>query len=254
MSSYLRVATRLLVVSLLAVVLVTPAEGARRRAVGKAKTPSNPPGQCHTFGLVRPGLKASYVSTTSNGSASYTITYISDAPTQTVTTQVVSTPQGNADARTTVDGEIVGTLRALKHIDLTTTITLPVVGTLSTEVDIDFVPSLAAGPAAGWCVGNTWSVPPVTETIVTRAPFVTPITTTVVTAASTGEVLAVGDTVSVPAGSFRTVKYRGVFVAADTVQTAITWVSMDHNIVVKQDSIDPATGTITTATQLTALQ
>ena len=33
----------------------------------------------------------------------------------------------------------------------------------------------------------------------------------------------------------------------------ITWTSMDHSIVVKQDAIDPVTGAITTATVLTNL-
>jgi hypothetical protein len=72
--------------------------------------------------------------------------------------------------------------------------------------------------------------------------------------ASQGEVLAVGDMVTVPAGTFATVKYRGVYFANNTIQTSITWTSMDHAIVVKQDSFDPATGVNVTATQLTALQ
>jgi len=248
-----RSASRLLVVSSFALLMVVSAEGRQR---GVRKTPAVgvvTPGACHTFALVRPGLKASYLSTTPNGSATYTITYISDTPTQSKTTQVVSTPQGNANAVTTIDGEVSGLLRGMKHIDITTSITLPVVGTMTTEVDIDFVPSLILGPAAGWCVGNTWSVAPVTETVVTKAPFVTPVTTIVTTIGGDGEVLAVGEMVTVPAGTFRTVKYRGVTFANDTTQDSITWTSMDHSIVVKQDSFD-ANGVNVTATQLTSLQ
>ncbi len=250
----IRSALRLLVVSSFALLMVVSAEGQRRRAV--RHTPAAgvvTPGPCHTFALVRPGLKASYLSTTPNGSATYTITYISDTPTQSKTTQVVSTPQGNANAVTTIDGEVVGLLRGMKHIDISTSITLPVVGTMTTEIDIDFVPSLILGPAAGWCVGNTWSVAPVTETIVTKAPFVLPVTTVVTTIGGDGEVLAVGEMATVPAGTFRTVKYRGVSFANNTTQESITWVSMDHSIVVKQDSFD-GNGVNVTATQLTNLQ
>jgi hypothetical protein len=244
---------RLLSVSLVAVLMVVSAEGQRRRSV--RTTPAVgvvSPGACHTFALVQPGLKATYLSTTPTGSATYTITYISDTPTQTKTTQVVSTPQGNANAVTTIDGEVSGLLRGMKHIDLSTSITLPVVGTVTTEVDIDFVPSLILGPAGGWCVGNTWNVAPVTETTVTKAPFVLPITSIVTTIGGQGEVLAVGEIVTVPAGMFRTVKYRGVTFVNNTLQESITWTSMDHSIVVKQDSFD-SNGTIVTATQLTKL-
>ena len=245
---------RLLSVSLVAVLMVFSAEGQKQRAV--RKTPAVgvvTPGACHTFALVRPGLKATYLSTTPNGSATYTITYISDTPTQTKTTQVVSTPQGNANAVTTIDGEVVGLLRGMKHIDITTTMTVPVLGTLTTEVDVDFVPSLILGPAGGWCVGNTWNVAPVTETITTKAPLVPPVTSIVTTVGGTGEVLAVGEMVTVPAGTFRTVKYSGVLIANNTVQPSITWTSMDHSIVVKQDALDPVTGAVVTATVLTNL-
>jgi hypothetical protein len=245
----IRSVSRLLVVSLFAVLMVVSAEGQRRRAV--RHTPAAgvvTPGPCHTFSLVKAGLKAGYVATTPSGSANFTITYISDTPTQTKTTQVVSTPVGNANAVTTIDGEVSGLLRGMKHIDITTSIS-----GFTTEVDIDFVPSLILGPAEGWCVGNTWSVAPVTETIVTKAPFVLPVTTIVTTIGGDGEVLAVGEMVTVPAGTFSTVKYRGITFANNTVQKSITWTSMEHSIVVKQDAFD-ANGVNVTALQLTSLQ
>jgi hypothetical protein len=249
----IRNVSRLLVVSLVALILVVPAEGQRRRAVGKHLGSVVTTPQCHTFGFVKAGLKASYVSTTPTASANFTITYISDTATQTKTTQVVTTPQGSADAVTTLIGESLGTLRGIKHIDVDTTVTVPVLGKLTTEINVDFVPSLIAGPLDGWCVGNTWNVPPVTETITTNIPFApapSPIVRT--TVGSTGEVLAVGESVTVPAGTFNTVKYKGVLVG-EAVQPAITWVSMEHNIVVKQDSLDAVTGAIVNATRLTNL-
>lgn len=231
------------------------AAGGRRRAVGKpASGAPSTGGDCHTFGFVQAGRKASYRSTTSNGSADYTITWISDTATQTKTTQVVSTPQGNANAVTTIDGEVVGNLRGMKHIDITTSITVPVVGTLTTEVDVDFVPSLVLGPADGWCVGKTWNVAPVTETITTKAPFVTPTNQIVTTVGGTGEVLAVDDIVTTPAGTFHTVKYKGITVANNTAQPSITWTSKELNIVVKQQAFDAVTGAITTDTILLSYQ
>lgn len=242
---------RLFVICLLSVLMVSAAEaGPRRRAVGKTKSVSAPTGQCHTFPFVRAGQRATYLSTTPNGSATYTITWISDTATQTKTTQVVSTPQGNANAVTTIDGEVVGNLRGMKHIDVTTTITVPVVGTLTTEIDVDFVPSLILGPADGWCVGNTWNVAPVTETITTKAPFVLPATQVVTTIGGSGEVLAVGVDVVAAGQTFKTVKYRGVTVANNTVQESITWTSMDLAIVIKQQAFD-ASGALVTDTILT---
>jgi hypothetical protein len=253
MANSLRLASRLLAVSLLALLMVVTVEaGPRRRAAGKTTAVGLPTGQCHTFGFVRQGLKASYLSTTPTGNATYTITYLSDTATQTRTTQVVSTPQGNANAVTTIDGEVVGNLRGMKHIDVTTTITVPIVGTLTTEVDIDFVPSLVLGPAAGWCVGNTWDVAPVTETIVTKAPFATPVTSIVTTIGGQGKVLAVGEVVNAAGKNFNTVKYRSVTLVNNSVQESITWTSMDEAVVVKQQSFD-ANGTLVTDTILTAI-
>jgi hypothetical protein len=246
---------RLLVVSLLVLSLVPSAEAQhhRRRAVRSSPVAAPPPGQCHTFGLVQAGLVARYLTTTPAGNVDFTVTYISDTPTETRTTQKVTTPQGSADAETTLTGEIVGNLRALKHLFVRTTTTVPVIGKFTTDVDIDFVPSLAAGPAQGWCVGNTWVTAPTVETIMTRPSIGPPTTITNNVIASEGIVLAVNDSVTVPAGVFNTVKYRSSIVGSgNTVQPAITWVSTEHNIVVRQDTLD-AGGSVTTVTQLMEL-
>jgi len=240
---------RLLPLFALFLLLAIPSQGQKRRSVRVPPPASAPVGQCHTFGLVRAGLVASYLTTGApGGNVSFVITYISDTPTQTKTTQKVTTPQGTADAETILDGEIIGQLRALKHINVKSSTTVPVIGKLTTTVDINWVPSLAAGPAAGWCVGATWNVAPSVQTITTTtvgAPF-SSITTT---AGSQGVVLAVGASVTVPGGTFNTVKYKGILVTASGAQEAITWVSMADNIVVKQDTIDAA-GNVTTVTEL----
>jgi hypothetical protein len=240
------------VLTLVLSLLVPVAQGgSRRRSVRSGPVSATPPA-CHTFGLVRAGLKASYLSVAPGGNVTFQVTYISDTPTQTKTTQKVQAPSGNSDVATTLDGEIVGNLRALKHIKITTTITVPVLGALTTDANLDFVPSLIAGPAAGWCTGATWTVSPVTETLTTTGSFPLP-PVVVTTVASEGVVLAVGESITVPAGTFNTVKYKSAIVSGTSVQPAITWVSMADNIVVKQDTLDAA-GNVTSTTTLTALQ
>lgn len=230
--------------------LAATAEAQRRRSV---RSPAAAAGQCHSFDFVRAGLKATYVTTAPSGTANYTITYISDDASRTKTTQVVTTAQGTSDVETVIDTEVVGALRAIRHINVKASQTVAVLGKITTEVDLAFVPSLVAGPADGWCVGYTWDVPPVTETIVVKTPGSTPPPQMVTTLAASGEVLAVGEVVTVPAGTFETVKYRGAIVSGTSVQTAITWMSMTDNIVVRQDSID-GSGAVVSTTTLTALQ
>lgn len=244
---------RLLLVSALAAVIACPLLAAPKRRSVRAPGGAVSSTNCHTFGFVRAGLKASYLATTPTGSATFTITYIYDTATQSKTTQQVQTPQGAANAETVIDVETVGILRGMKKTKVSTTINVPGFGNVTGDVTLDFVPSLIMGPAAGWCVGNKWAISPVTETITTNSPIAGSQTQVITTVASEGEVLAVGETVTVPAGSFATVKYRGVTIAGESsVQPAITWVSMEHNIVVKQDTLDAA-GNVTSTTVLTSL-
>lgn len=237
-------------VSLLVLCLAAPAEAQRRRAVRTG--PPQQLVQCHTFGLIAAGTVATYVTNTPQGNVNFTITWLSDTPTRTHTTQRVQTPQGSAEVETILDGEVVGSLRGIKHLYVKNITQVPVMGPVITEVEIDFVPSLVAGPAGGWCPNATWDVPPVTQTITTRGAVPVP-PQVVTTLASTGQVLAVDEVLVVPAGEFHTVKYRGTVVSPNGVQSAITWVSMERNVVVRQDTIDAA-GAVTSVTQLTALQ
>jgi hypothetical protein len=238
----------------LAVLLVAPAEAQKRRAVRSAPPSTSPPqGACHTFNFVRAGLKASYQTTQPSGNASFTITYLSDNATQTRTSQTVTTSQGTATAETVIDTEVFGNLRGVRRMNVKGSQAVPILGSVSFETDITFAPSLVYGPSAGWCAGNTWTVSPVTETIVssTSAGAIPPQIVT--TLGATGEVLAVGEPVTAAGRTINTVKYRGAIVSGTSVQTAITWMSMADNIVVKQDALD-GNGAVTSTTILTALQ
>lgn len=243
---------RIVIGCLLAVIIVPVSFGATRRRAAKPPTTQAPTGNCHTFGLVTPGTKASYLSTTSNGSVTYTITWISDTPTQTKTTQHVVTPQATTDVETTLDGVVSGNLRGLKHLYTKSTTPVPFLGNTVVEVDIDFVPALIAGPSEGWCTNATWTVPASTETIVTKS-LAGQQSNIVTTIASEGQVLAVGESVTVQAGTFQTVKYKSYTVSGSSLQPAITWTDMSRSIVVKQDTLD-ANGNVTSTTELTSLQ
>jgi hypothetical protein len=224
---------------LVCLLAIAPSAYAKRRA---AKSPSNPTAstQCVTFGFVHAGLVGTYLTTTPQGNVNFIITYLQDDATTTRTTQKVSTPQGNADAETTLTTDsIPGALRGIKHIYVKTTTVVPILGAQVIEVDIDFVPTLTAGPSGGWCVDATWSVPASTETITSRSIAGTQ-QQVVTTAASEGKVLAIED-ITVPAGTFHTLKYRGALVSNGNVQIATTWVSTQHNVVVRQEAGDQVT-------------
>lgn len=245
---------RRIVIGCLLAVLIAPVSNgaARRRAAPKPATPASGGSDCHTFGLVTPGTKGTYLTTTSNGNVNFTITWISDTPTQTKTTQHVVTPQATTDVETTLDGVVSGPLRGIKHLYTKSITPVPFLGNTVVEVDIDFVPALIAGPAEGWCANATWTVPASTETIVSKS-LAGQQSSIVTTIASEGQVLAVDEVVAVPAGTFHTVKYKSYTVSGTSLQPSITWTSKERNVVVKQDTLDGA-GNVTTTTVLTALE
>jgi hypothetical protein len=229
---------RLVSAVLVCLLAVAPSAYAKRRA---AKSPSNPSAQqCVTFGFVRTGLSADYLTTTPQGNVTFTITYLQDDASITRTTQHVQTPQASADAETTINTQNgPGALRGIKHIYVKTTTVVPVLGAQVIETDIDFVPTLTQGPSGGWCVGAKWTVPAVTETLVSKSIAGTQ-SQIVTTLASEGEVLGL-ETITVPAGTFQTLKYRGALVSSGNVQIATTWVSTQHNVVVRQEAGDQVT-------------
>ena len=244
---------RLLALSLLAVCLVAPAEAQRRRSVRFISTPAVGGGPCHVFGLVPAGTKAGYLSTTPQGNVTFQITWISDTPTRTHTTQATQSPAGNAEAVTILDGEVLGAIRTLKHLNVKTSTIAPVIGKVTTEVDINYVPSLAAGPVDGWCVGNSWNTTgsPSLQTIVTKPPF-GPQNTITQNAASEGVVEAVGEPRTAAGRQFNTVRYRSTSRVGTSVETSRTWVDMNLNIVIRQETLDGA-GNVTTVTELVQL-
>ena len=244
----------LALIALALIVSLDVSAATRRRAVRHpgAAAPT-PGGECITYGSPRIGMKASYLTTSPQGNVTFTVTYVSETPTQARTTQKVQTPQGNADAETRMDFETVPAafdLRALKHLYVKSTSSAGGFA-FTIETDIDFVPSMVLGPLNGWCVGAKWFVPATTETIVVRS-IAGPQTTTQTTIGYEGEVLAIED-VTTPAGIFRCLKYKGMTTSGTDAQPAINWNSVEHYITVRQQVLD-ANGNVTQTTELQKIE
>jgi hypothetical protein len=232
----------------------TQAQARRRRAVAPPSTAA--PTNCVEYKAVRPGMKASYAATAPGGNSTYTITYISDSPTETRTTQKVQTPQATADGETRLQFDKVPgatyDLRALRHLYTKVTTAVPFLGSVSVETDIDFVPSFVVGPFEGYCAGVKWTVPPSTETITVRSPAGTNVMTQT-TIAAEGEVLSVDDVVKTSIGDFTCIKLKTYTIVDGKPQLTIAWNSIEHAITVKQEAYDE-NGNIVTSVIITALQ
>jgi len=231
----------------------------RQRGVRRPNVSPPPSGQCVSFGAVPVGHTAGYQSTTSSGSATFTVKYISDSPTQSVTQQTVQTQSITATADTTLDYETVTVssteVRALSHLHVVAT--SPTGGfTTKVTTDTDFVPSLVIGPVGEWCAGASWTVSPVNATTtvkteITGFPPTTSGPTLATTVGFTGMILAVNESVTVPAGTFNTVKYEGYTITGNGAEKARTWLNVDNTIVVKQETLDD-NGQVTSTTVLTS--
>lgn len=246
------------VIALLLLALATSASAQRRRTVKhpSAAAPSNPTtGNCATYAPIRIGMKASYAVTADSGNITYTVTYLSDTGSRATTTQHIVTPQAVADAETTMDFENVPgaqfDLRALKRLYVKTT-TVAQGFPFVIETDIGFNPSMVLGPLGGWCAGAKWNVPATVQTITNKSMAGTQ-TLTQTTIAYEGEVLAVGVMVTTPAGTFRTIKSKTLQATSTAVTPTIAWNSIDHNITVRQESLD-ASGRVIQVTELTKLE
>lgn len=255
-----------MVLSVFALVLVSTlfvqdAAAQRRRAVRPSR-PRAVTGPCHTYGFVPAGLKAAY-RTTSPGQPDVTfeITYVSDTAALSKFTQKVNVPNvGTADAETTIEYEpLAGGLRAVTDLELKASMSVSGFK-ITIDSDSTFVPSLTWGPGAQWCQGATWTIPATTVTTTTTTSPGGTQSAISTTLAGTGQVLAVYDTISVTAGSFQTVKYRGVNANSSCPAGSTTctsgivpvnvWLWKTHPIVVRQDSLD-ASGNVTSTTVLT---
>lgn len=106
-----------------------------------------------------------------------------------------------------------------------------------------FSPAWVTGPALEWCEGETWVRPPVTQSTTSNvAPTVTGPTAT-----GNGQVLAVRESLTVPAGTFETVHYRMFYTGQGSQAGTWSELWLDGNgLTVRQLEYDAAGNLVAT--------
>lgn len=118
------------------------------------------------------------------------------------------------------------------------------VGTIRTVVT--FSPTLVGGPGPEVCPGFTWTSPSVSIGTTTTTPYGSGSQTTASVPAR-GRVVSTDETITVPAGTFRT--YR-TFVERDDQTTTETWFSYEGALAVRQVDVTSKGTQTTEATKL----
>jgi hypothetical protein len=215
-------------------------------------TPPNNGGTCVNVPFVRAGLKATYRITDSSGVWTMVTTVTADGASQRKQTDHAVNSGGTSDIDSTFSFTMQSNLRLItRSVSNATTVAagFPILVT----TDSTFNPAMTLGPVTEFCSGATWPIPATTQTIVIGGTFPGP-TTTVNRPAATGSVMAINESLTVPAGTFNTVKYHGVDGATDSnIQSTNVWVSIADGIMVKEQNLD-ANGNVKTTMELSSLQ
>lgn len=227
--------------------------GAPAAQQGNPPTNPNPPAGngCVTVPHVTPGRKASYRVT---GKESFTIetTWLTDTDTSATETSNAHTSQGDSKIDSTYTFTVQNGLRALTR-SVSNAATNAAGFAIVVTTDSTYSSPMVLGPVSTWCTDTVWSNPAITQTIVTGGTFPGP-TTTVNRPAADGHVIAINESITVAAGTFNTVHYRGVQGRTDAkVQRSNIWVSIADGVLVKEEDLDDA-GNVQTVMELTSLQ
>lgn len=215
---------------------------------------TNPPptgSNCVNVPRISSGRKASYRVT---GNQSFTIetTWLTDTDTSATETSNAHTAQGDSKIDSTYTFTVQNGLRALTH-SVSNANTNAAGFPITVTTDSTYSSPMVLGPVSTWCTDTTWSNPAITQTIVTGGTFPGP-TTTANRPAAEGHVIAINESITVAAGTFNTVHYRGVQGRTDAnVQRSNIWVSIADGVLVKEEDLDSA-GNVQTVMELTNLQ
>ncbi|HEX7153527.1 MAG TPA: hypothetical protein VF618_18715 [Thermoanaerobaculia bacterium] len=192
-------------------------------------------GDCVTVPFMRAGLKFTYVTTANDGGTSTRVgTFLTDTATRQEATEKVTTAGFVTEIDSFFDFTVANDLRQItRAISKSTTSVSGFVVNVNT--DSTFTPAMPIAPASTWCAGQTWSIPAVAQRVIVTG--ISPSEKTINRPAATGEVLAVNESVTTAAGTFLTVKVRGVNGATDPdLQQSTIWYSVEHGLVVKEES------------------
>jgi hypothetical protein len=224
-------------------------------AIGLPSSPVPPggAGNCVTVSLIAPGRKSVHRVTDASGGLLWTMdtTYVSDSLTDGVESAVAHTAGGDSKIDSHFTFIAQNGLRSLTRSVSQATTSAAGFDILVTT-DSTFSTPMPIGPLSDWCAGATWAIPATTQTVVIGGTVPGP-TQVINRPANTGSITAVNETVTVAAGTFQTVHYRGVQGITDPkVQATNVWITMD-GIVVKEEDLD-STGNVTARVELTSLQ
>ena len=183
-------------------------------------------GSCSRASLPNVGTVYAFRTSAPDGTLDSTTTFLSVA--DTVSTSRTESTGGGVTSVSTATKTIAylpGNLIGVVSVDDSAQTQ---VGTIRTLVT--FNPKLVGGPGPEVCSAFTWTSPSVQITTTATTPYGS---STMITASvpSRGRVVSTDETITVPAGTFRT--YR-TFVERDDLTTTETWVAYDNSLVVRQ--------------------
>jgi hypothetical protein len=218
-------------------------------------TPPPPPPAgstgCVTVAHIAAGRKASYRVT---GAENFTMatTWLTDTDTSASETSLTRTSAGDSTIDTTYTYSVQNGLRALTR-SISNAKTSAAGFDILVTTDSTFSSPMIIGPVSNWCSDTKWSNPAIVHTVVLGGTFPGP-TTLINRPAADGFVIAVNETITVAAGTFNTIHYRGVQGRTDAkVQKSNVWLSINDGVLVKEDDLD-AGGNVQTVVELTNLQ
>lgn len=232
-------------------VYVPAASGAPSPQQQQPPAPPSGGSGCVTVPHVSSGRKASY---TVSGNQSFTIetTWLTDTDTSSTETSTAHTSQGNSQIDSSYTFTVQNGLRALTR-SVSNAKTSVAGFDIVVKTDSTYSSPMVIGPVSTWCTDTVWSNPAITQTVVVTGTAPAP-TQSIARPAADGRVIAINETITVAAGTFNTVHYRGVQGRTDAkVQKSNIWLSIADGVLVKEEDLDE-NGAVQTVMELTKLQ
>lgn len=199
-------------------------------------------GECIRPTLPKVGTVYDFRLTGPDGVMTSTTTFLS--VTDTVTTSRTDSTAGGSTTRsdtTKTISYLPGDLVGVVSVD---TAAQTQIGTVRTVVTYN--PALVGAPGPNVCPGVTWTSPAAPFTTTTTTPFGSS-SQGGVSIPARGRVVSTDETITVPAGTFRT--YR-IFVERDDLTTTETWLSYEYGMAIRQIDVTSKGSQIIEATRL----
>lgn len=206
-------------------------------------------GNCVTLPYPATGLQANYNVTSDGTTGTISVTYTSTGPTQS-TSETTSSFSGSgtsssSSTTTTQNYSIISDYLYVESVETVVSTTVPGLGSLDETTSTTFSPAQNDGPALKYCEQQSWTSDSVTQTTSTINFGVPSGAISSSTEVVNGLVEAVNESVTVPAGTFTTVRVKENSSGEDT----ITWFSTELGIFVKVQTLN-GNGTVTSETEL----